>query len=200
MMLEMRRALTLALLAWLGILLVPAALSAQIYRWVDDAGVPQYTEGLDSVPERHRANARPVGLRSKPAAPEGPAPPAPVRGPTTIRYVPGRPIVTDVLINGTTSARLIGDTGAARPMINPRTLTAAGVLLTGVVARGRIVGVTGSDEMSYVVVNTLDVGGVRVERIPVGAYHLPESDTDGLLGRDVLDRFTVSIDSARGVV
>jgi len=34
----------------------------------------------------------------------------------------------------------------------------------------------------------------------VAAYEMPQSTGDGLLGRDFLDRFTVSIDSSRGVV
>jgi hypothetical protein len=49
-------------------------------------------------------------------------------------------------------------------------------------------------------VTTLEVAGLRVERLAVGAYRLPESDADGLLGRDVLDRFHVAIDAALGLV
>jgi predicted aspartyl protease len=199
MMPAMRRSLTLALVIAVATWLVPSSLWAQIYRWVDGAGVPHYSEGLDSVPEAQRASAVPLGLRNKPAAAD-PRPSRRATADTTIRYAPGRPIVVDVVINGGTSARLIVDTGADRTMINPRTLTAAGVSLAATVGTSRVIGVTGTDQVSYVMVNTLDVAGVRVDRLAVGAYALPEAASDGLLGRDVLDRFNVMIDSAQGLV
>lgn len=199
MMPAMRRLLTLALVIPIVLGLGPSPLLAQVYRWVDAAGVPHYSEGLDSVPEAQRATAVPLGLRNRPAV-ATPQPSRRANADTTIRYAPGRPIVIDVVINGGTSARLIVDTGADGTMINPRTLTAAGVSLSAAVGTGRVVGVTGSDRMSYVMVNTLDVAGVRIDRLAVGAYALPESAGDGLLGRDVLDRFHVAIDSAQGLV
>ena len=39
---------------------------------------------------------------------------------------------------------------------------------------------------------------VLLGRMAVGAYDV--ADADGLLGRDVLDRFNVAIDSAQGIV
>ena len=190
--------LTLALAA--AVVLASGPAQAQIYRWVDEAGVPHYTDGRDAVPERYRATATPLGLRNAPAPAErAPASRAPAAG-TTIRYVPGRPIMADVVLNGSTSARLLLDTGADRTLIGVRALAAAGVSLSRPVATGRIVGVTGSDRVPYVIIDSLEVGGVRVGRMPVGAYDMTEAEGDGLLGRDVLDRFNVVIDPARGLV
>ena len=59
---------------------------------------------------------------------------------------------------------------------------------------------TGSDRLPYVMIDSLEVAGVRVGRMPVGAYAVAEADGDGLLGRDVLDRFNVAIDAAQGLV
>ena len=42
----LRLATLLLVLQW------PAAADAQIYRWVDDNGVPHYADGIDSVPDR----------------------------------------------------------------------------------------------------------------------------------------------------
>ena len=191
-------ALTLVLAVAIG--LAPPPVGAQIYRWVDAAGVPHYTEGLDTVPERYRAGATPLGLRTgRPPAAPAPAQAAPAPG-ATIRYSPGRPIMADVRINGSTSARLIVDTGADRTMISPRALAAAGVSISRAVATGRIVGVTGSDQVPYVLVDSLEVAGMRVGRMPVAAYDATGMEGDGLLGRDVLDQFHVAIDSARGLV
>ena len=197
----MRRvvALMLTLVAVAG--LAPSPLAAQIYRWVDGAGVPHYAEGLDAVPERYRAVAAPLGLRNKSAPPteaDSPGGPRTPPGGTVIRYAPGKQIVADVRINGGTSARLILDTGADRTLISRRILAAAGVSVSRAVATGRIVGVTGSDRLPFVMIDSLEVGGIRLGRMPVGAYDV--ADTDGLLGRDVLDRFNVAIEPAQGVV
>jgi hypothetical protein len=178
---------------------------AQIYRWVDENGVPHFAEGIDSVPDRYRSRAVPLGLRNAPAPPpgaaEGGAAKSAASGGTTIRFVPGQRILVDVKINGTASAQLLFDTGADRTLISPRALQAAGVRLAGPSATGQIVGATGSDQVRFVVVDSLEVGEARVGRMPVGAFNLPTSDVgDGLLGRDFLDQFNVQIDSARGMV
>lgn len=191
-----------------GFLLVawgPALVDAQIYRWVDDNGVPHFADGIDSVPDRYRARAVPLGLKNAPA----PGPSAPdaggakpgASGGTTVRFVPGQRIMVDVRINGNADARLLLDTGADRTLISPRALQAAGVRLAGPSATGQIVGATGSEQIRFIVVDSLEVGEARVGRMPVGAYNLPTTDVgDGLLGRDFLDQFNVNIDSARGVV
>jgi Aspartyl protease/Domain of unknown function (DUF4124) len=187
-----------------SLLWVPPSADAQIYRWVDENGVPHFADGIDSVPDRYRSRAVPLGLRNAPA----PAPSAEggdaktgASGGTTIRFVPGQRIMVDVRINGSTSAQLLFDTGADRTLISPRALQAAGVRLAGPSATGQIVGATGSEQVRFVVVDSLEVGEARVGRMPVGAYNLPTTDVgDGLLGRDFLDQFNVQIDSARGMV
>ena len=196
-----RALVTLALAVLVG--LTPGSAHAQIYRWVDDAGVPHYAEGLDSVPERHRATATPLGLRHRPAAPPAVDHDAsrsvPAAG-TTIRYTPGERIMVDVRINGAASARLMLDTGADRTLISPRALAAAGASLTRSVGTGRLVGVTGDDHLPYVMIDSLEVGEARVGRMPVGAYGMAQMEGDGLLGRDFLDAFNVTLDAARGLV
>jgi predicted aspartyl protease len=185
----------------IGALLMGALASvahAQFYRYVDERGVPHYVEGLHAVPERYRAGAVPLPLRNAPAP--APTAGAAAAGATVIRYAPGQPIVVDVRINGSASARLLLDTGADRTLISPRALAAAGVSLTRVVAQGQMTGVTGSDRVQYVLLESLEVGQARVTRLPVAAYEMPQAPTDGLLGRDFLDRFRVHIDSARGEV
>lgn len=203
MMPLMRCSILLSLALAAVVAFTPRPLHAQIYRWVDGSGVPHYGEGLDAVPERYRANATPLHLRSKPAPPAerdtGSAPRTPAGG-TVIHYAPGQHIMVEVRINGVASARLILDTGADRTLISPRALAAAGVSLSRTVATGRIVGVTGSDRLPYVMVDSLEVGGVPVGRMPVGAYDVAAAEGDGLLGRDVLERFNVAIDAAQGRV
>lgn len=203
MMPPMRCSILLALMLTAVVAVTPRALHAQVYRWVDGAGVPHYAEGLDAVPERYRVNATPLRLRNRPASPAEQntgAAPRPPAGGTVIHYSPGQHIMVDVRINGAASARLLLDTGADRTLISPRALAAAGVSLSRTVATGRIVGVTGSDRVPYVMIDSLEVGDVRVGRMGVGAYDVAEAMGDGLLGRDVLGRFNVAIDPAQGRV
>ena len=181
----MRRVVVLTLLLVAVAGLAPSPLWAQIYRWVDGAGVPHYAEGLDAVPERYRAGATPLSLRTRSASPAEPdRPPGPWTPPggTVIRYAPGKQIVADVRINGATSARLILDTGADRTLISRRILAAAGVSVSRAVATGRLVGVTGTDRLPFVMLDSFEVGSIRLGRMPVGAY-----DVAGRLARLLID-------------
>ena len=183
----------------------PAA--AEIYRYTDERGQSVYVEGLESVPQQFRARAVPMGLRNVPAssAPAAPAaaptaaPPTSAQGATTIKYTPGQRIMVDAKINGSTNAQLLLDTGADKTMINPRVLTAAGVALAKSVQSAQVTGVGGSDQVSLVSIESLEVGQARIGRMVVASYDVAGAG-DGLLGRDFLDRFTVTIDSTNGVV
>jgi predicted aspartyl protease len=176
----------------------PAA--AQYYRWTDDQGISHFTEGLDNIPERHRARAVPLGLRSAPpqAGEVTARPPAE----TVIRFTPGRHILVDARVNNGVSARLILDTGAGSTLLSPRVLAAAGVSLTQGTVTGRTRGMArdAEVEVTQVLVDSLEVGEARVARLLVSAYDMGMPDVDGLLGQDFLARFNVSIDPAEGIV
>jgi len=190
-------------------MLTPPAVAAEIYRYTDARGTSYYVEGLDSVPQEHRARAVPLGLRSAPPGVSTPAPgptpagasdqPGAPKGATTIKYTPGQPIMVDAKINGTASARLLLDTGADSTMINPRALVAAGTSISRPIGTTRVTGVAGSDNVNFVVIESLEIGEARVGRMQVASYDVTGGG-DGLLGRDFLDRFTVNIDSTNGVV
>jgi predicted aspartyl protease len=109
--------------------------------------------------------------------------------------------MVDVKINGELGVQLLLDTGADRTMISPRALQAAGVAISRPVGTGTIVGVTGTDRINYVVVDSLEVGEARVGRMPVGSYEMAGPGAgDGLLGRDFLDQFKITFDAAKGEV
>ena len=200
----MRRAAVLGLSVGLLILVLVTPAFAQIYRYTDERGQNTYVEGLESVPERFRATAVPLGMRNAPAAPAtAPAAGAPGRpsGAAVLKYTPGQPIMVDATVNGGSTVKLLLDTGADRTLISPRALTAAGVTITKPVASGNITGATGTDRIDFVVLESLEVGTARVTKIPVGSYELAGSAAgDGLLGRDFLDQFNMQIDASRGEV
>jgi predicted aspartyl protease len=188
-------ALTLSLLA------TPAA--AEIVKYTDDKGINHYVEGLESVPQQYRTRAVPLGMSNNgkvaPGAAGAPAAAASVKGGATITYAPGQRIMVNAMVNGSTPAQLMLDTGADRTMINPRVLVAAGVSLARPAGTAVVSGVGGSQEMQFVTISSLDVSGATVGRLTVAAHGV-EGAGDGLLGRDFLDNFSVNIDAAKGVV
>jgi len=183
--------------------LAPVA-PAQVYRWADEQGRVNYSQGLDSVPERFRSGAQFV---TSPTAPPAPAPLPPpsraagvvVTGGAQIRFTPGQAIMVNARINDSGSVRLLLDTGASVTTINPRVLNQLGVSSRDAV-RGFIRGVTGQADTLFVVVNSIDVNGAKAGPIRVVAHDVDLGQSDGLLGRDYLDRFQVSIDNQAGIV
>lgn len=200
----MRRAIMVALSLMVLAIVQPPAVRAEIYRYVDERGQSFYVDGLENVPAPYRRAAAPMGIRNAPpssAAPaaESAAPAAPP-GTAVIKYTPGQRIIVDVKINGSLTAKLLLDTGADRTMISPRTLQAAGVAITRPVSTGRITGATGTDRIDFVMVDSLEVGEARVGKMPVGSYELAADGGEGLLGRDFLDQFKVTMDAGAGEV
>jgi aspartyl protease len=200
----MLRWLPVALIAVLSAAVLASPASAQFFRYLDERGNAFYVDGIDNVPPQYRAAAVPLGLRNSPSPASTPPAGGRVRpltaGVATIRYVPGQRIMVEVTINGSSNATLLLDTGADRTLISPRALQAAGVVISRPVGIGRVSGVTGTDQVQYVVVDSLAIGQARVARIPVVAYEMPGTQGDGLLGRDFLDQFRINIDSAAGLV
>lgn len=199
----MRRAVVVGLSLSLLSAALPPRAAAQIYRYTDERGQNHYVDGIENVPGTYRATATPLGLRNAPAAPAAKAPAAGARpsGAAVIKYTPGQRIMVDVKINGSFTTKLLLDTGADRTLVSPRALQAAGVAVARPVASGKITGATGTDRIDYVVVESLEVGEARVGKLPVGSYELAGSGSgDGLLGRDFLDQFNMTIDASRGEV
>lgn len=173
--------------------LAPPAV-AELYQWMDASGVRYYTSDLASIPEAYRPGVRDIG---SPRPRE--APPVETRrdaDPGVMAFGAGAPIVAAVEINGA-ALRLIVDTGAERTMISPAAVARAGLSAAG----GRPVqirGVTGSAAGSEVVVSRMEVAGARVGPLHVIVHDAGARGADGLLGRDVLNFFTLTVDSTAG--
>jgi predicted aspartyl protease len=192
----------LAALIVVTLLASAAPASAQLYRWTDGDGVPHYTNSLESVPAAHRLSAREL------AAPS-------VRGESAdqpddaavIAFSVGAPIIVTAHLNGV-PLRLLVDTGAARTLIAPAALARAGFPSDG--GRPiRIVGVTGTAGAREVTVPLLEVADARIGPLTVVAHAVATIESrgaalsggatlDGLLGRDVLQFFTLAVDAAAG--
>jgi len=171
----------------------------------DTAGVVYYTSDLASIPPAFRDSATPISTpQARPAQPAKSEPAA-------LRVTAGAPITAEARLNGV-PLTLIVDTGADRTVIAPDVLERAGLGGQG----GRpvqVVGITGVSTATLVTVPMLDVAGARIGPLAVIALALPPTlramriegagevstgGVDGLLGRDVLDAFTLSVDTASG--
>jgi clan AA aspartic protease (TIGR02281 family) len=186
------RAIVVAAVFVVGAALVCALPArAQLYRWTDASGTDYYTTDLASIPPAYRESAKDIGAPT-PGPPQPTAPPSPVG--LVIPYTAGGPLVVDALINGT-PVRLMLDTGADRTLISPAAMARAGIdVSSGTPVQVR--GVTGEAMASLVSVPRLDLAGTRVGPVVVVVHTITGQSTDGLLGRDVLDAFTLTMDSA----
>ena len=106
----------------------------------------------------------------------------------------GGPLIVDAAINGV-PLRLLVDTGAERTLITHAALARAGIDVTAGTPV-QIRGVTGDAAAVLVSVPRLDLAGTRVGPLPVIVHTIVGQSVDGLLGRDVLDGFTVTVDAA----
>ncbi len=177
------------------LMLAPAPALAQMYQWQDDQGTIHFTNELQNIPEPYRSQAR--FLPASPMAPPAPAPEPPRI--TRIPFTAGSPILVSARINGSGPITLILDTGADRTVVAPPALWRLGIS-TANAPRAQIKGVTGRSEGDLVQVTSVEVGEARVGPLLIIAHDADLKVADGLLGRDFLERFSVTIDAKEGVV
>ena len=172
-----------------------ARAAAQLYKWTDESGATHYTADPWTIPLKFR----PKDLPAPSVAP--PQPPAIIgtKAATVVQFTPGDPIIVTARLNGAAMTLLL-DTGADRTLVSPSAVARAGYEPT-VVPGGpavRILGVTGSVMAAQVTVPMLDVAGARIGPLSLIVHDAGLGGVDGLLGRDILDAFTVTIDAAAG--
>jgi hypothetical protein len=187
---------TRVVLAFGALLTLASPADGALYRWVDAAGVTHYTSDRSTIPERYRSSAQELEHPSA-RKPQPAASPSPAAAPPPGAVVPlptGAPIMVEARLNGV-PLQLVIDTGADRTVISPAALSRAGIDATAGTPF-RISGVTGSSPASLVNVPWLDVAGAQVGPLGIVAFAVP-GEFDGLLGRDVLDAFTVTFDAAQ---
>jgi len=180
-------------------MLLPALALGDIYYWVDDQGTQYYTTRLESIPEPYRSKAIALPLPTSPPVPPEITPRSSPKGVAKISFTPGSPVLVSAKINGGGPITLILDTGADRTMVAPSALSRLGISTENAL-RGVIRGVTGASYAEAVWVNSVEVEEARVGPLLIIVHEADLRGADGLLGRDFLANFNVTIDSKEQVV
>ena len=180
-------------------MLLPAQALGDIYYWVDDQGTQHYNTRLESIPESYRSKAIPLSLPTSPPVPPEITPRSSPTGSTKISFTPGSPVLVSAKINGSGPITLILDTGADRTMVAPSVLSRLGISFENAL-RGVVRGVTGVSYAEAVWVNSVEIEEAKVGPLLIIAHDADLKGADGLLGRDFLANFNVTIDSKEQVV
>jgi hypothetical protein len=180
-------------------MLLPGLALGDIYYWMDDQGTQHYTTRLESIPDPYRSKAIPLPLPTSPPVPPEITPRPSPKGLTKIPFTPGSPVLVSVKINGGGPITLILDTGADRTMVAPSALSRLGISFENAL-RGVVRGVTGESYAEAVWVNSVEIDEAKVGRLLIIAHDADLKGADGLLGRDFLANFNVTIDSKERIV
>jgi len=180
-------------------MLLPAQALGDIYYWVDDQGTQHYTTRLESIPESYRSKAIPLSLPTSPPVPPEITPRSSPTGVTKISFMPGSPVLVSAKINGSGPITLILDTGADRTMVAPSVLSRLGISFENAL-RGVVRGVTGVSYAEAVWVNSVEIEEAKVGPLLIIAHDADLKGAEGLLGRDFLANFNVTIDSKERIV
>jgi hypothetical protein len=180
--------------------LVPTLALSEIYYWVDDQGIQNYTTRLESIPEPFRSKAQPLSLPVSPPAPPEIQPSVSQKWVTKIPFAPGSPVLISARINGAGPITLILDTGSDRTLVTSSALWKLGIS-TENASRAVLRGITGTSHGDAVWVNLVEVGDARVgPLLIIVAQETELKEADGLLGRDFLAHFHLTIDSKEKIV
>jgi hypothetical protein len=182
-----------------SIVLLPGTVRAEIYSWVDDRGTQHFTTRFESIPEPYRSTAQTLSLPKSPPPPPELLPTPAAKGLTRISFTSGSPVLIAARINGAGPIILVLDTGADRTVVKTSVLSNLGIS-TENSNRVVIKGVTGTSYATAVWVTSLEVGEARVGPLLIIAHETDLKGADGLLGRDFLASFNVTIDPRKQVV
>ena len=101
-------------------MLVPTLALSDIYYWVDDQGIQNFTTSLETIPEPYRSKTQALTLSTSPPAPPELQPSASPNRVTRVSFTPGSPVLVSAKINGAGPITLILDTGSDRtPVTRP---------------------------------------------------------------------------------
>lgn len=206
-----------ASLAVLGlVLLVATPASAEIYRWTDAQGAIHFSEDPSQIPPAYRPTARKgmaspsgadaVQTYSVPTASPALRPPSALLehragAPAPFFRVPfqraGTAMLVEVKLNDRLTVPIQVDTGASDVLIPRAVADALGIRIGPETRTLRYATANGYVDQAVVMLESVDLGGARVEGVPAS---VSPSLGIGLLGLSFFNHFTYQIDAANGVL
>lgn len=108
----------------------------------------------------------------------------------------GRPILKVRVNNNRDPLRFVLDTGSGMSVVSEETAKKLGLRAVARGGMARAVGGGGKFDIVYGFLNSLELGGVRVENVPVYIRHFfdEKNPIDGYLGLSVISKFIASVD------
>jgi hypothetical protein len=189
------RILTLILIC----LLIPVAGMSEMYYWIDDGGIENYSGNIEGIPEGYRSKAQRLSLPPVPTAPPELMGNSPNNGPTRVPFSPGSSVLVQARINGIGPIPLLLDTGADHTIISPSVLKRLSLSVENTPSV-TLKSVTGTAFANLVWVDFIEIGEARVGPLLIAVYPAGLKGAEGLLGRDFLFKFNMTIDSKERVV
>ena len=130
---------------------------------------------------------------------EGPTPRTPAAYKVSIP-LQGPQMTIQATLNEKVSANFRVDTAASLTMIPRAAAKELGIDLERRLPRIPVQSISGMIRVPVVVLDSVEVGGMRVKDLTVAVYDLPHPDRPGLLGLDFLNHFRMEIDMREGVL
>jgi len=192
-----------------GLLLAGTAARAEIYRWTDAQGHVHYTQDLSQVPGEHRTRAK-EGAATRA---EQPSPVQTYKRPLTHRgrlrqsgrarplHIPFRRVGSSMLVmvklNDRVTVPFLVDTGASDVAIPTKVALQAGISVGPETPRVIYQTANGPVSQPVVVVDSVQIGEVRVEGL---RGSISDAMQVGLLGGSFFNNFTFQVDPAAQVI
>ena len=182
----------------LFLFVVAPSRSADLYRWEDERGVVHFSDNEHNIPQEFRESATTI---------KGLAPSKPTNNPafTGRASVPlkkkGLTAVVEALINSTTKANFILDTGASYTVISKTIAKKLRIDLKKNHPKIRLQTANGVIEVPLVTLDSIEVSGMRVDDLAAAVHDFSnDSSISGLLGLNYLSKFRMDLDTENGVL
>ncbi|MGH7164707.1 MAG: retropepsin-like aspartic protease family protein [Nitrospiraceae bacterium] len=217
-----RCATILTLTLGLASLATPRLVWPAVFHCVDASGAHLYTDNPAEAEHCTMIYEEPPQAQKPPTRPKGgpgEQPPAPSTGadpamspseafaatqPSAYVRVPvlraGHSWVVQVRLNGTRDAKLILDTGADITVLSYAVVRDLGIVPSASAPTVTLGTVGGSVRADIVQVETISISEAEARNVTAAVHDLPDAPpgVEGLLGMTFLEKFLVTLDSAKG--
>lgn len=107
--------------------------------------------------------------------------------------------LTEVVVNGAWTGRLLLDTGAGVTIVSHAVARAAGITFDPDTPMGEVQGIAGRTRGPIVTLSSLQIGDIEARGVRAVVLDLPEG-LNGLLGNSFLARYTFTLDPREGAL